>query len=1356
VGYASGQERKRGDIFLSMRIFSVCCLLINWKLLEFFERSSPLSLAKKIKNIHARLPRAMLRDEQNISKRLQTIARNAEAGKGEKDLIEQLGFLEQRLETSIRRRERRFLQRPKVSYPKHLPIIEKTEAIIDAVHKNPVVIISGDTGSGKSTQIPKMCLEADQGIRGKIGCTQPRRIAATAIARRIAEELGEKIGESVGYRIRFKDRTHPNAYIKILTDGMLLAETQQDPFLWDYDTLIIDEAHERSLNIDFLLGILKTLLPKRKDLKLIITSATMDTKKFSAAFDSAPVIEVRGRVYPVEVEYLPVDRRLEIAGDITHVEMAVQAVEILRRNGRSGDILIFMPTEQDIRETCDRLEATAFSGAMVLPLFARLTGREQHRVFSPYAGQKIVVATNVAETSLTIPGIKYVVDTGLARIPRYLPRTRTTILPISPISRSSADQRKGRCGRVENGVCFRLYTEDDYASRPEFTPPEILRSNLAEVILRMLSLRLGHIASFPFVDKPNPKSVKDGFDLLLELGAVSRSGKQFVLTERGRLMARMPLDPRVSRMMLEAQKEGCLAEMAVIASALSIQDPRERPLEKAEQADRAHARFRDKDSDFMTLLNIWKRYQQSWKDLKTQNQVRGFCKNHFLSFTRMREWDDIYEQITAILKEQGTEVDELSPGPTPGFLDSHYAGIHRAILSGYLSNISTKKEKNNYLAAGKKEVMIFPGSSLFNKGSPWIAAAEMVKTTRVFARTVARIEPQWLEALGGELCKSSYSEPHWDKIRGEVRAHEQVTLFGLVIVSKRPVSYGPMNPDESHEIFIHSALVEGGVKESFPFLVHNLGLMEKIARLEDKVRRRDILVSNPAISDFYSKRLPGVYDIPTLKQRIREMGGDRFLMMREQDLIVSRPDETVLARYPDHMTFGERSYQLSYKFAPGSEQDGVTIRIPSSLISRFPANRLEWLVPGLVKEKIASLIKGLPKRYRRQLVPVSRTVQVVVSEMETPDEPIAAGLSRFIYRRFGVDIPPGEWPVAHIPDHLRMRVSITDHRGRELESGRGVNVLRRHLERPPFGNKELVEWKEAKKKWERTGIKAWDFDSLPQELSLRQNLVAYPGLEPAEGAVNIRLFETANQAVESHKKGVKVLFSLHLAKELKFVKRILVLPEEMAVASKYFGGPRAVQKALYESLVHRLFHLDIRSRATFLARGAAVRPILVAEARDLLDQAGRVLLAYARTRVAVEAVERANPSNRVALSLCSDLRKDLDRLVPGDFVQHYPPGRLTHLPRYLKALEIRVERGANDVKKDRRKAADLEKFVNTLEDMKIQLSTYASREKKEALDALRWMVEEFRVSLFAQELKTSFPVSKKRLERKIKEIERMV
>ncbi|MBN1103460.1 MAG: ATP-dependent RNA helicase HrpA, partial [Deltaproteobacteria bacterium] len=918
-----------------------------------------------------------------------------------------------------------------------------------------------------------------------------------------------------------------------------------------------------------------------------------------------------------------------------------------------------------------------------------------------------------------------------------------------PISRASADQRKGRCGRVQEGVCIRLFSEKDYLFRPAFTPPEIQRSNLAEVILRMLYLELGHPDSFPFLDRPADRSIKDGFDLLVELGAITKSGKDYALTELGRTMARMPLDPRISRMMIEAAREGCLEEVAVIAAALSIQDPRERPVEKAAQADQAHASFRDPDSDFLTLLNIWNRYHREWGDRKTQARIRRFCKDHFLSFLRMREWVYTHAQILTILS------DRKLVGPPCEIADSRYDAIHRSILSGFLSNIALKKEKNIYLAARGREVMLFPGSTLFNRNLSWVVAAEMVKTSRLFARTTARIDPGWLEALGKEFCKYSYADPHWEKSRGEVRAYEQVSLFGLPIITRRPVSFGPVHPEEAHRIFIVSALVEGDVKEPLPFLVHNRKLIERLSSMEDKLRRRDILAGEAALEEFYSSRLEGVYDMATLKKAIRQGGGDRFLRLREEDLLLFRPDEEVLVQYPDRLALGEKQFDCTYKFAPGKPEDGITVRVPSGILSRLPAAGLEWGIPGLFREKVTALIKGLPKRYRKQLVPVSGTVDIILREIGEPDERLLNALAGFVYQRFGVDIPASVWSAVEIPEHLRMRVSIVDHRGRELESGRDLGILRQKEESRLPGVDSGI-WQEARNKWERSGITAWDFGTLPDTLNLHEHLLAFPGLEPDEKAVNIRLFQTYEQALDSHTRGVEVLFSIHLAKDLKHLRRALTLPEEGAEGASYFGGIGALERDLFEAICMRLLRQNIRTRDAFETEAQKIRSEIPAAAKALKEQAARVLQPYHETSHAIHAMESANRKNPAVVALCGRIRKELEALVPEHFLLLYTLDRLHHMPRYLRALQIRVERGANDLEKDRNKAAQVEGFLSAHKKMTDELTPSSSREKREALEEYRWMIEEFRVSLFAQELKTPFPVSRKRMEERRRDIERMV
>ncbi|UCD88450.1 MAG: ATP-dependent RNA helicase HrpA, partial [Desulfobacterales bacterium] len=990
-------------------------------------------------------------DRYKIHRQMIRMKRSRAKMSTDEKLTKKLIRFEKKLNASTKKRARRKANRPEPSYNKNLPITVKKQEIIDSISKNQVVIISGETGSGKTTQIPKFCLAADRGIDGKIGCTQPRRIAATMVSHRIAKELGEKLGDSVGYKIRFQDKTNPNEYIKIMTDGILLAETQNDPFLSEYDTIIVDEAHERSLNIDFILGILKSLLKKRKDLKLIITSATIDTDKFSKAFDNAPVIEVSGRMYPVEVRYYPIDSEVAGSEEQTHIEMAVSAIEKLQKESAVGDILVFMPTEQDIRDTCELIEGRNYQQTILFPLFARLSAAEQSRVFATIPGRKIIVATNIAETSITIPGIKYVIDTGLARISRYNPKSRTTSLPVTNISKSSADQRKGRCGRIENGVCIRLYSEDDFNARPPFTAPEILRSNLAEVILKMIALKLGEISDFPFIDKPVSKSVNDGFDLLFELGAIvsipdkkkSRSKSRFSLTTKGSIMAKMPIDPRLSRMLIQAQSQGCLKYMAIIASALSIQDPRERPVERAREADQIHQTFHDPSSDFISLLNIWEHYRQTWRKQKTTGRMKKFCKTHHLSFRRMREWRDIHTQISEILKEYGLRDNKAKVSNdgalsgTPSTADSPlYAAIHKSILSGFLSNIAMKKGKNIYQAAKGKEVMIFPGSALFNRASSWIVSAEMIETSRLFARTCANINSEWLEAAGKDFCKYTYLEPHWERNRGEVVASEQVSLFGLIIIPQRSVSYGRINPDEASEIFIQRALVQGDVKKKFGFMTHNQHLMDNITGMEDRIRRRDILVSEAELYAFYRKRLHGCHDVKTLSQMIKQKGSDGFLKMQQDDILRYYPDEKELSLYPDTIKVSGQRFDCAYRFEPGKTADGVTIKIPSSFAPIVPEESLDWLVPGLLKEKISALIKGLPKKFRKQLVPVSKTVDVIIDEMPSTQSALITTLGEFIYHRFGIDIPASTWPDEMLPDHLKMRVSITDSKGKELFTSR--------------------------------------------------------------------------------------------------------------------------------------------------------------------------------------------------------------------------------------------------------------------------------------------------------------------------------
>ena len=1250
--------------------------------------------------------------------------------------------------------------RPRIPYPVALPIMECKSRIVTAVRENPVVIITGETGSGKTTQIPKMCLEAGRGRTGRIGCTQPRRIAATSVARRIAEELNEELGHSVGYKIRFGDTSSRGSLIKVMTDGILLMEAHHDPLLRAYDTIIVDEAHERSLNIDFILGILKTILSRRDDLRVVITSATIDTHKFAEFFDDAPIIEVSGRLFPVEVRYLPLDVKPEERSEFTSCESAVHAVDELMDRRERGDILIFMPTERDIRETCEMLSGRFKEDAVILPLFSRLTSAQQQRVFQEMTTRKIVVATNVAETSITIPGIRYVIDTGLARIAQYNPRSRTSGLPVRAISRSSADQRKGRCGRVQNGVCIRLYSEEDYIGRPLYTPPEILRSNLAGVILRMLSLNLGDIDAFPFIDRPTAKGIRDGIEILRELDAIETEVKDdrgpthpWRLTEKGRFMAALPLDPRISRMILEARQEGCLPEVSIIAAALSIQDPRERPAERETEADQSHALFRDPASDFSALLNIWRHCHDRGASPKTETALRRFCKNHFLSYRRIREWRDIHDQILRILAEQKLLTPKNDKVREAG--TELYGAVHRSILSGFLGHIALKKEKNLYTATQGRQAMIFPGSGLFNRGGHWIVAAEMVETSRLFARTVANIDSSWLEALGGTLCRRSYFEPHWEKDRGEVVASEQVTLFGLTIVNGRPVSFGRVDPDAASRIFIRSALIEGNVKRPLPFLLHNQALIESIVDLEEKVRRHDLLIGEEKMAEFYEKRLPGVFDIRILQRLIRDKGEDQFLRMREEDLLMKAPDREEISLYPSAVAKSGWKLDCLYRFEPGEPHDGITLKIPVHAVPSLDAETLDWMVPGLLREKIAALLKGLPKEYRKRLQPLSQTCEIILREM-VQEGPLPTALGRFIYDRYGIDIPVNLWPLQGISEHLKLRFAVVDGKDRELAAGRDVSILKQEY----VVEKESQAFDEARRKWEKSGITAWDFGDLPERITLSggssPTSLAFPALDTDGSDIVLRLFRNESEAQSAHRRGLKALFSLHFRQEMKSLRKAVSPTGSLKLWAAAIGGAKIVENAFIEKVIEELFTNTIRTQAAFEGHAESVRSQILPLGQAIVLAAESPLKALYEATERIRNLETANVDNRPLRTFLGSLREELSRLLPYDFLIRYDRDRLIHVVRYLHAVAIRAERGAVHLEKSLERGREIQELTRWRDEVVQNLPSYTSSEKLKALEEFSWMIEEYKVSLFAQELKTAIPVSSKRITARMGEITRMV
>jgi len=1333
------------------------------------------NLNDQIKQIEKRLPEAMHSVRQTAWREIRRIRQRKNISSGDKKLLNKVNSLQKKLQASIELKKQRMKLRPKVSYDENLPIVDRKKDIIEAIQNNQVVIISGETGSGKTTQLPKFCIEAGRGIEGLIGCTQPRRIAAMTVSQRISDELNEPLGQSVGYKIRFADRTsRKNTCIKMMTDGILLAEAQSDRYLNAYDTLIIDEAHERSLNIDFILGILRTLLQKRKDLKLIITSATIDTKKFSKAFDNAPVIEVSGRMFPVEVRYwksaAASDDDLE---DQTMVDRAVDAVDSIADYHHTGDILVFMPTEHDIRETCEILEGRKYRHTIVLPLYGRLSAADQMKVFASHAGRKIVVATNVAETSITVPGIRYVVDTGVARISSYDPRTRTMSLPILPVSKSSADQRMGRCGRVENGICIRLFSEEDYNNRPLFTLPEILRANLAEVILRMISLKLGNIQSFPFVDPPPTRQVKDGTDLLVELGAVvadtrrkkdqTKDKAPFKLTKQGRLMARIPLGPRLSRMLIEAWEKGCIREVAVIVSALTIPDPKEKPREAFTKAEAAHARFTDKASDFISLFNIWKecfKNSKAEKPFIRARDLKKFCNIHYMSFKRMREWQDVHEQIVDILEESGFDFKNqplVAKAEAKGNeFSAHYIAIHKSILSGFLSNIAIKKEKNIYQATKQRQAMIFPGSGLFNKAGQWIVAAEMVETSRLFARRVAMISSDWLEALGGLQCKYTYTNPRWKKKRGAVVADEQVSLYGLIIVSGRAVHFGPKDPDVASEIFFQSALIEGDVKNILPFMSHNWSLIEDVRDVENRIRRRDLMVSEAELLEFYGKRLPGVYDIPTLKKRIKENRSDDFLKMKRADVLSVLPDDEQLALFPDTVSVGNEAYECFYEFEPGQDHDGLTVKMPVSAASAIPMESTDWVVPGLLEEKITELIKGLPKSYRKQLVPVAETVQTIMAEMPKFNGALINSLSRFLYDRLNVDIPASIWNEKDLPDHLKMRITLTDASGKEICTSRDKGIL---LQSTP--QTSGVEGFEAeRRRWEKTGLTTWDFEDLPEVVNIIAKnghiFSVYPGLEKGSSGVNLRLFRNKEAAENVHKEGVSQLYRLYFVKDIKFLKKTLTLPSSVEEMTRYFGGKKQIEQQMLDRVIQDLFCRNIRTRMEFFDYAQQQMNRLVSKGQELLKSILPVMSVYKEARSLFYSIETSSVNNPVVMGFIDELRQSIASLMPDNFIELYTTDRMQSVVRYLKAIIRRAERGRADIDKDRKKAANIKPFTDYLNEMIRSIEPTTSSEKREAIEAFYWMIEEFKVSQFAQELKTPYPVSIKKLKQQVSQIHRMI
>jgi len=1234
-------------------------------------------------------------------------------------------------------------------YPEQLPISGSRADIVKALQQYQVVVIAGDTGSGKTTQLPKMCLEAGRGRQGLIGCTQPRRLAAVSVAERVREELGSS--SLVGYKIRFHDQTSAKTKIKFMTDGILLAETRSDRNLSQYDTIIIDEAHERSLNIDFLLGCLHQLLSRRKDLKVIISSATIDTEKFSRHFDNAPVIEVSGRTYPVTYRYHSPGPEAGDDSDQTMVELASSEVITLADSHRGGDILVFMPTERDILDTVELLRKKLQQPALVLPLFGRLQGAEQRKIFRPSRLRKIIVATNVAETSITVPGIRAVVDTGLARIARYNVRAGTTSLPVSRISRASCDQRAGRCGRTGPGTCIRLYSEEDYLSRPEFILPEILRSNLAEVILQMISLRLGDPRTFPFIDPPPPRTIQDGYRSLRELGAITADHR---LTARGRIMAGLPLDPRISRMIIEGAELGALREITVIAAVLSIQDPRIRPADKIEKARQAHRKFNHPGSDVITFVNIWDSCKKAMQGNQPSAGLRKFCKTNFCSWQRMREWFDIHDQILRILKQHRGFTLNTEPAKP--------AAIHQALTAGFLRNIGSRRKKNSYRISGNREVILFPGSGLYNHGGQWIVAADFVHTSQLFARVVANIDVRWLERLGGDLCKRSWSDPHWQKKVGQVTALEKVTLFGLILVAGRRVNYGRINAEtagEAHEIFIQRALLGGELGGNYPFLQHNLELTARFADMEERLRRRGIMMDEQVLYEFYDKRLTGVYDRFTLNRFLKKKHSDKFLWMREEDICRALPDSDELYRFPDSLQTSQGALQLHYRFQPGHEEDGVTVDIPVHSYPTLSPALFEWLVPGLLEEKIFFLLKGLPKRLRKLFVPLPDTVDRIMDGLDLYQGSLYPALEKIIIRRFQITINRADWRLDTLPAHLRMRFRLCDERGWTLHCCRSFHDLAQYCSQPGALLPDM-DSKEHRLP-EKTGITSWQFASPPPPLSRvdQQNRITtmyYPVLSVDEQKQSLTLKYTVDpeEARRSNRIGLRFLYSRQFSREIKAIKKECKAAVASHSASWLSLGMQAtaaeIKDRLASCILDCLFHT---SSGELPDKEQVDRTINELKERGILKEAhkflGRILDLLA-TRRQVQTIlnqckQRAAKSRSYDQPRFNSYQQLLEELLPPDFLTSLQVEEVADKKRYLQALGLRIERAEHSPGKDEHKERRLQTVLTQVQQIKEQKNKNLSADCRKQINLYRRMVEEFRVSIFAPELGTAFPISEKRL-----------
>jgi len=1293
------------------------------------------------------------------------------------------------IDASVARRKARADAKPAIRLDESLPITARADEIVELIRKHQVVVIAGETGSGKTTQLPKLCLAAGRGEAGMIGCTQPRRLAARSVARRVAEELATPLGDLVGFQVRFNDQVSDRTLVKFMTDGILLAETQGDPWLSAYDTIIIDEAHERSLNIDFLLGYLKQLAVKRPSLKIIVTSATIDTERFAEHFGEAPIVSVEGRTYPVDVRWRSVDevaaRRGQRAGDLQQggADHVAAVLDEITHDDPRGDVLIFLPGEREIRDTHLVLSRRQYRETEVLPLYARLSAGDQDRVFKPGPKRRVVLATNVAETSLTVPRIRYVIDSGQARVKRYSQRSQLERLHVEPVSRAAADQRKGRCGRVGPGVCYRLYDEADYESRAAYTDPELLRSSLANVILRMLSLQLGEVDEFPFLEAPDPRVVADGYRRLAEISAIDDARR---LTPIGRTVARLPIDVQLARMLVEAQQLHSLRELLAIVSFLSIQDPRERPADARQQADAAHAAFADPKSDFVSVLNLWREYGKAHEDL-TQSKLRDWCSRHFLSFMRMREWRELHRQLLLVVQELGWKLDAAhSPSPLRGEAPAsrgnaksvtgkaeknqggkgsrehpaltptlspegrgsqddeaakQYEAIHRSLLTGLPTQVGHKDEKGVYRSTRERRFQVFPGSALSKVPPNWIFAAQILDVGgRVWGMMCARVEPLWIEQQAAHLLRSSCRDEHWSRKRGHVVAYEQVSLFGLTLVERRPVTFQKQDPALAHQIFLREALARCDIDARADFVRANQRVLEDARGIEAKQRREGLLRGEDELVGFFEGKLPqDIADSRALdawyrKARPAEQAALRWSL----DDVMSGGAGLDPKAFPASLEVQPQKYRLEYRFVPGDDADGVTLHLPLAMLNALPSARCEWLVPGLLAEKVAELIRGLPKALRRNFVPAPDFARAFVEAEAPRDESLAKVLAGFLKRATGVDIAASEFDAVELPAHFRMRYRLHDENGKTLSTGRDLAAIRAQWEgqaREAFSRKTDIELT-------RENVASWDFEEIPTQVRSAGGLLAFPALVDLGDAVALRVFERSDEAREAHVLGVIRLLRHALATDMKQARRRLPVGNPLALKYAPLGGVDGLREDLVEGGFHDLlarYALDVRTAGTFEALHTQAARELFGAAVERLKLAEPIIEAQADLKPWLQP-----PLMGFARASYDDLREQLEALLTPGFLRELPTSRLAHYPRYLKAMRLRAERLRQDPAKDQ------QRMLQVLPFWRDYLKHRAAG--TDDLDELRWLIEEWRVSLFAQELKTPEPVSAKRLTRALESL----